>query len=166
MAADKRSSKSSRLDVHIRAIHRRSRGTYGSPRVHAELVDEGWTIGVNRVAARMQSLGLSGIPKRKKRVATTVVGTEDKFASNALNREFSVEQPNQAWVADITYVATDRGWAYLAVVLDLFSRKVVGWSMRDTLDTSLVLEGYLVDGKPVKGSVHINTRYIVREHFL
>ena len=140
LAADKRSSKSSRLDVHIRAIHRRSRGTYGSPRVHAELVDEGWTIGVNRVAARMQSLGLSGIPKRKKRVATTVVGTEDKFASNALNREFSVEQPNQAWVADITYLATDAGWVYLSVLIDLHSRRVVGWAMADHMETRLCLD--------------------------
>lgn len=102
------------LDVHIKAIHRRSRGTYGSPRVYAELVSEGWTVGVNRVAERMRALDLSGIPKRKRGVKTTVSGVKDRFPDNVLNRDFVAGQPNQAWVADITYLATDAGWRLLS----------------------------------------------------
>ncbi len=88
----------------------------------------------------MKALRLSGIPKRKKRVTTTVMGTEDKFASNALNRESSVDQPNQAWVADITDLATDAGWVYLSVLIDLHSMREVGWAIADHMETQLCLD--------------------------
>jgi putative transposase len=108
-----------KLKVHIRAIHRRSRRTYGSPRVHAELVAEGLTVGVHKVARLMRDMGLRGVPHRKRSVRTTVSDDTASFAENILNRDFTADAPNQAWVADITYLPPQAGWAYLAVIIDL-----------------------------------------------
>jgi transposase InsO family protein len=130
------------LRVHIKAIHRRSRGTYGVPRVTVELRAEGHDVGRTRVARLMQGLGLTGTPKRRFRGTTTDSDHDDRVADNLLDRQFETTSPNQAWVGDITYLATREGWVYLAVLLDLFSRKVVGWSLRGHMRTDLCLEAF------------------------
>ena len=128
------------LKVHIKAVHRRSRGTYGVPRVTAELQAEGHDVGRTRVARLMRELGLQGTPKRRFRGTTTDSDHDDRVAANLLDRKFETTSPNQAWVGDITYLRTREGWVYLAVLLDLFSRKVVGWSLRGHMRTELCLE--------------------------
>jgi putative transposase len=112
----------------VTAVHQESRGTYGSPRVHAELRARGQRVSRKRVARLM---GQQGLAARKKRrfVRTTDSRHNQPVAPNILERDFSPGQPNSTWATDITYVGTRQGWLYLAVVLDLFSRKVVGWSM-------------------------------------
>ncbi|MFT6230893.1 MAG: putative transposase [Myxococcota bacterium] len=129
------------LRVHIRAIHRKSRKTYGAPRIHAELQEEGHRVARKRVARLMQEEQLSGVPTQKVfRVSTTLSEHEDPIADNLLQRNFTVEPPNQAWVGDITYLRTPAGFVYLAVIVDLHSRRVVGWAIRDHMRTRLVLE--------------------------
>jgi putative transposase len=129
------------LRVHIRAIHRKSRKTYGAPRIHAELQEEGHRVARKRVARLMQEEQLSGVPtKRVFRVSTTLSAHEDPIADNLLQRNFTAERPNQAWVGDITYLRTAAGFIYLAVIVDLHSRRVVGWAIRDHMRTRLVLE--------------------------
>ena len=128
-----------RLRMKIREIHQRSRRTYGSPRVHAELQAEGFKAGRNRVAREMQQMGLFG--RRPKRFRKTTDSDHTKpVAGNLLKRNFDVEQPNQVWVTDITYVWTLEGWLFLAIVIDLFARRVVGWAMAAHMRTQLVLE--------------------------
>ncbi len=149
------------LAVHIKAIHRRSRRTYGSPRVHAELVAEGHRVGRNRVARLMRELGLSGIPRRRFKGTTTRSDHEDPVADNLLDRDFSADRPNQAWVGDITYLRTSAGWVYLAVLIDLFSRKVVGWAMADHMRTELCLAALhqaVASRQPGPGLVHHTDR--------
>jgi transposase InsO family protein len=124
------------LLVHIRAIHEHSRCTYGSPRVHAALCQAGIACGRHRVARLMRQYELRACYKRRKRPKTTQPGP-GPVAANILNREFEAQRPNEKWVTDITYIDTYEGWLYLATILDLFSRKVVGWSMADHLRTSL-----------------------------
>jgi putative transposase len=131
----------------IRAIHVRSRGTYGSPRVHAELVDPHGAHRLRcarkRVARLMRQAGLAACHRRGRRPRTTTRDRQASPAPDRVERAFAPEQiggPNKLWVADITYVPTDEGWLYLATVLDAFSRRVVGWSMADHLRTELVLE--------------------------
>lgn len=120
-----RACENRRLLAAIRTIHVKSRGTYGSLRVRAELHDQGHHCGRHRVVRLMQTAGLQGIPKRRFR-RTTTSGHKLPVAPNRLNQDFSATAPNQRWVADITYVRTGEGWLYLAVILDLYSRKVVG----------------------------------------
>ncbi|UQN09049.1 IS3 family transposase [Deinococcus sp. QL22] len=122
----------------IRTIHQVSRGTYGAPRVQAALVDEGKQVSRARITRLMKAAGLKARCKRKFRV-TTNSKHPHPVAENLLNREFVAEQPNQKWVTDITYLPVAEGWMYLAVVMDLFSRKIVGWAMRATLQTELVV---------------------------
>ena len=129
------------LRVHIRAIHRESRGTYGSPRVCAELQEQGFRVSRKRVARLMREEGLAGLPAKKAfRVATTDSDHDSPIADNLLNRNFVSEAPNQVWVGDITYLRTAAGFAYLAVLVDLHSRRVVGWAIADHMRTSLVQE--------------------------
>ena len=123
----------------IRAIHTRSRGTYGAPRVHAELATEGIHVGRKRVARLMRLAGLSGVSRRKRPV-TTVRERQAQPAPDLVQRHFKAAAPNELWVADITYVPTKAGFLYLAVVLDVFSRRVVGWAMESHLRTELVLQ--------------------------
>lgn len=130
--------KDQRLVVHLRAAHRESQGTYGSPRLTAQLKQQGLAVGRRRVARVMKEQGLSGVPK-KRFVKTTHSEHDDPVAPNRLDRDFTAEHPNQAWVTDITYIQTRSGWAYLAVIVDLFSRKVVGWALKDHMETSLCL---------------------------
>jgi len=134
----KRHQEDSVLSEQIRTIHSRSRGTYGAPRIHAELRAEGVRIARKRVARLMRADRLQGVSRRRGPV-TTVRGPEAEPAPDLVRRDFAATAPNELWVADITYVPTRSGFLYLAVVLDAFSRKVVGWSMADHLRTDLVL---------------------------
>ena len=125
----------------IRKIHEESDGTYGAPRVHAELVElpQGPKASLNRVARVMRWAGLQGVSPRKW-VRTTVRDDEGRVAPDLVKREFRATGPDQLWVADITYVPTWAGFLYLAVVLDVWSRRIVGWAMATHLRTELVLE--------------------------
>jgi putative transposase len=128
-----------RLRVEIAASHSASRRTYGSPRILRDLREEGHCVSRKRVARLMRELGLEGRRKRRFR-ATTDSKHRFSVAPNVLMRDFDVEAPNTAWVTDITYLATLEGWLYLAVILDLFSRRVVGYAMSERIDRALVLE--------------------------
>lgn len=122
----------------IREIHRQSRGTYGSPRIHAELQARGYRCSRKRVARLMQQAELAGYPRRK-RLRTTQADPQAAYAPDLLQRDFQAQAPNQKWVADITYIPTAAGWLYLAVVVDLFSRMVVGWALLPQMTADLVL---------------------------
>lgn len=126
------------LCVRIGAIHRKSRENYGSPMIHAELQAMGVRIARKRVARLMRREQLVGKKPRAFRV-TTDSSHDYPVAPNLLDRHFTVAAPNLAWVSDITYFLTGEGWLYLAVVLDLFSRRVIGWSMSTSIDAALVL---------------------------
>ncbi len=134
-----RAKENATLEAEIEAIHKQSRQTYGSPRVHAELRARGLEVGRNRVARLMQENGICGRQRRKFK-KTTDSNHDFPIAPNILDRDFTTDAPDKAWVADITYIWTAAGWLYLAVVLDLFSRRVVGWSMADHMKTELVLD--------------------------
>jgi putative transposase len=123
----------------IQAIHAQSRHTYGVPRVHAELIDEGVAVGRKRVARLMRGAGLVGASRRKG-CWTTRRDQDARPAPDLVERDFTAPGPDQLWVADITYVPTWAGFLYLAVVLDAFSRRIVGWAMANHLRTELVLE--------------------------
>jgi putative transposase len=127
------------LRERIEMIHARSRRTYGAPRVHAELVAEDERVGRKRVARLMREAGLQGVSRRRG-ARTTRRDQNARPAPDLVERDFAVSGPNQLWVADITYVPTWTGFLYLAVVLDAWSRRVVGWSMATHLRTELVLE--------------------------
>jgi putative transposase len=127
------------LTARIHEIYRRSRETYGSPMIHAELSDEhGIRVGRKRVARLMRAAGLRGATLRKF-VVTTDSGTQRPEVADLVERRFYAERPNRLWVADATYIPTWSGFLYLAIVLDVFSRKVVGWAMQNTLHTELML---------------------------
>lgn len=134
-----RATQDEALACEIAAAHRRSRGTYGSPRVHAELRANGRLVGRKRVARIMRRVGLAGLTRRRYR-CTTDSNHRQPVAKNLVKRQFDVQAPNHVWVADITYVWTWEGWLYLAVIVDLFSRRVVGWAVADHMRTELVLE--------------------------
>ena len=150
------------LAVHIQAVFAESRQTYGSPRVHAELVAHGQRCGRNRVARLMRLAHLRARHKRRYRPPTTTrVDASLPVAPNRLERVFSATAPNCTWLCDITYVPTDEGWLYLAAVLDLFSRRIVGWQLDDTLETSLALKAlHLALGRrqPPAGLLHHSDR--------
>jgi transposase InsO family protein len=122
----------------IRRVHQDSKGVYGSPRVHAELVSKGICVGRHKVARLMRLARLRGCPKRRFRV-TTQRDPSHPVAKNLLKQNFSTDAPNQRWAADITYIPTREGWLYLAVVMDLYSRRIVGWSMSRWMSRRLVL---------------------------
>jgi len=126
------------LAAQIRRIHARSNGTYGAPRLHAELAAAGVRVGRKRVARLMQAIGLQGVSRRK-RPRTTERRPAAQPAPDLVQRDFTVCASNKLWVADITYVATWAGFLYLAVVVDAWSRRVVGWAMAHHLRTELVL---------------------------
>ncbi len=136
-------SEHARTDVvlgdRIEAISRRSRSTYGRPRIHAELTDEGIRVGGKRVARLMRNRSICGASRRKT-IVTTIRDRAAKPAPDLVDRRFTAEAPNQLWVADITYVPTWSGFLYLAVVLDVFSRRVVGWAMADHMRQELVID--------------------------
>ena len=158
-----RTSSDQRLRVEIRAIHRMSRSCYGSPRVHAELQAQGERVSRRRVAQLMRQEAIRGKKQRRHR-GTTNSQHAHPVAANVLDRRFAVdgvEGVDQRWVADITYVPTREGWLYLAVVLDLASRMVVGWAMRETLESLLAigaLEMALQRRRPGEGLLHHSDR--------
>jgi len=126
------------LTAHIEAIHRMSRGTYGAPRIHADLAARGLQAGRKRVARLMRTAGVQGVSRRKP-FRTTVRDETARPAPDLVDRQFTATGPDRLWVADITYVPTWAGFLYLAVVLDAWSRRVVGWAMASHLRTELVL---------------------------
>ena len=127
------------LSIEIRRIHDESGETYGSPRIHAELQDEGTRVGCKRVQRLMRILEIEGASRRKK-WHTTKRKKDARPAPDLVERDFEVTGPDQLWVADITYIPTWAGFLYLAVVMDAFSRRVVGWAMDTSLETQLVLD--------------------------
>ncbi|HVM00598.1 MAG TPA: IS3 family transposase [Egibacteraceae bacterium] len=123
----------------IRRIHADARGCYGSPRVHELVDDHDERLGVNRVARLMACAGIAGVSGRKRGPRTTVPSSRSK-PPDLVGRDFTATAPNRLWLADITYLETDEGWLYLAVILDAFSRRIIGWATADHLRTQLPLE--------------------------
>jgi len=151
-----RSKENERLLGKIKVAHQASRETYGSPRVHAELGAQGETCSRKRVARLMREAGIAAKMKRRFKV-TTKANPKAKAAPNLLKQDFTADVPNQRWVADFTYVATGEGWLYVAIVLDLFSRKIVGLSMEERMTADLVLkalEQAVLHRKPQPGLIH------------
>ena len=161
--ASGRAQRDQTLRLQVRAAHTKSRRTYGAPRVHAELRAQGVPVGKKRVARLMREEGLVGLRPRRW-VRTTDSAHGHPLAPNVLNRQFGVDQVtglNQVWVSDLTYVPTREGWLYLAIVLELASRRVVGWAMRETLDADLALAALrmaLADRRPAPGLLHHSDR--------
>ncbi len=150
----KRQRANERLTAEIREIHKDSRGTYGAPRIHAELVlGRHRRVGHNRVARLMRLAGVRGVCRRRK--ARTTKRGEGRLP-DLVERNFTAEAPDRLWVADITYVPTWAGFLYLAVVLDAFSRRIVGWAMAPHLRTELVLKavGMALKRRRVWGVTH------------
>jgi putative transposase len=144
------------LSEQIRAIHEQSRGTYGSPRVHAELRRQGTRVGRKRVERLMRAATLCGYQKRRKG-KTTVRVQGVRVASDLVERDFNPAAPNLLWCADIKEIPTWEGKLYLASVLDCYSRRVVGWAMRDTMEAELVvdaLEIAVARRRPGPGLIH------------
>jgi len=137
--SSKRSREDLELSARLERAHKESRGTYGAPRLHAELRAEGTRVGRKRVARLMRLAGLAGICRRK-RVFTTTRDESAKPSDDLVQRRFVADAPDKLWVADITYVPTWAGFLYVAVVLDAWSRRVVGWAMSTSLKTDLVLD--------------------------
>jgi putative transposase len=123
----------------IRRLHADSQGVYGSPKMRDELKDEGYRCGRHKVARLMRLAGLRGCPKRRFKI-TTECDPSHPVAKNLLRQDFAAEAPNQRWASDITYISTHQGWLYLAVVMDLYSRRIVGWSMSRWLNRHLVID--------------------------
>lgn len=138
-----RSQRHRQLITRIKAIHQKSRKIYGSPRVHSELVDEGIVVGKNTVAKLMQRHRIQS-KVHKRFVITTESRHGLKAADNVLKQNFSAQQPNQKWVSDVTFIPTREGWLYLATVMDLFSRKIIGWSMGSSNSTALISQALLM----------------------
>jgi len=134
-----RSQENTRLSQQIATIHQESRQTYGAPRIHAALNARGFQVGRHRVARLMVQAGIGVRPKRRFKL-TTDSNHPFAIAPNVLGRNFTTTEPDQAWVADITYIPTLQGWLYLAVIIDLFSRRVVGWSMAEHMRVDLVVD--------------------------
>jgi transposase InsO family protein len=134
-----RSLEDAKLRVHVAAAYELGRGNYGAPRIHRELRAAGLHVSRKRVVRLMGELGLKARRKRRFK-ATTDSNHAMPVAENVLDRKFEVDAPNVAWVTDITYVWTSEGWLYLAAILDLFSRRVVGFAMSERIDRALVLQ--------------------------
>jgi len=134
-----RTSSNRTLDVQIRQVFAEHKQRYGAPRITDELNDRGIACSRNRVARRMKTMGLRGIQAKKFKV-TTDSNHNKPVAPDLLEQDFTAVQPNQKWVSDITYVWTDEGWLYLAVVMDLYSRAIVGWAMDKRMTQQLVID--------------------------
>lgn len=146
-----RAIENERITGRIRSFHLLSDCSYGSPRIWRDLRDAGESLGKNRVARLMQRAGLQAV-RRRRRPVDQGARPESALAANVLDRQFEAGAPDRKWVADFTYVDTAEGWLYLAVVLDLFSRRVVGWSMKPEMSAQLVIDALLMAlwrrGKP------------------
>jgi putative transposase len=149
------------LAAKIAAIHKESDATYGTPRVHAELAAQGIRVSRRRVARLMAEQGLEGVSRRKRRRSTTLA-SDRPCAPDLVERRFSAATgPDQVWFADITYVPTWEGWLYVALVVDAFSRRMVGWSMREGLQAELVVDALGMAAtrrRPVRGAIHHSDR--------
>ena len=128
------------LIVHVRAVYEAQRGACGWPRIWRQLRAQGLRVGKQRVQRLMQQNGIRARGKRRFRVTTTDSRHSLPIAPNLLDRQFTAAAPNQVWTGDITYIPTDEGWLFLAVVIDLFSRRIVGWSLREDMRSELVVE--------------------------
>jgi len=158
--ASVRSQRDRDLGAKVRAAHRASKGRYGSPRVHAELRAAGEKVGRKRIARLMKQAHLEGRKRRRFR-KTTDSNHRLPIAPNLLQRNFTATAPNQAWVTDITFLWTEQGWLYLAAILDLFSRRVVGWATSPNVDRHLALAALraaLQERRPSEGLVHHSDR--------
>jgi transposase InsO family protein len=145
----------------IRRIHADHRGRYGAPRIYAELRAEGQSVSRKRVERMMHQHGIRAHTPRRYRVCTTDSKHSLPVAANLLEQNFVAEKPDQVWLADITYIPTGEGWLYLAVILDLFTRKVVGWAMRDHMRaelTTAALTMALQRRRPAAGLIHHSDR--------
>ena len=148
------------LTVKVKAFHKASRGTYGSPRIYDDLKGEGEPVSRKRVARIMRENGVTGQPKPRRK-KTTDSNHNLPVAENLLNREFSVVAPDQVWASDLTYIRTWEGWLYLAVVIDLYSRRVIGWAIADHMRTELVLDALKMAiglRNPEPGLIHHSDR--------
>jgi transposase InsO family protein len=157
----KRSVANQNLLGHIRRIHWNSRNLYGSPRIHAALRTEGQKVSRKRVEKLMRQNNLAAMSKRRVRVITTDSKHHLPVAQNILDRNFSALAPNEKWLADITYIPTDEGWLYLATILDLYSRKIVGWAMRDHMRVELTMAALMMAvqrQRPKPGLIHHSDR--------
>lgn len=151
-----RTKSNKELLVKIKEIYQESRGTYGSPRIHAELLANRCNCSRKRVSRLMRTAGIQAKMKKKFKV-TTKNNPKAKAAPNLLRQDFTATMPNQRWVADITYIATDEGWLYLAAIIDLFSRRIIGLAMCERMTTDLIvtaLNQALIHRKPVAGLIH------------
>jgi putative transposase len=145
----------------IERVHRDSHGCYGSPRVHRELKAQGHGASRGRIERLMRRHGIRAIMARPRRVRTTDSRHDLPIAPNLLDRNFIAAAPNRIWLADITYVETDEGWLYLSTVMDLYSRRIVGWAMRDHLRTELPLAALrmaIASQRPGTGLIHHSDR--------
>jgi putative transposase len=153
-APSARSLANAGLLVRIRESFALSQQTYGSPRVRKDLIVWGEQCGENRVARLMRMARLSAQPKPRRKPTDVGMRPEHSIAPNVLERDFTAEGPNRKWAADFTYIWTGEGWLFLAVVVDLFSRRVVGWSMQPTMTAQLVLDALVMAlwrrGKPTE----------------
>lgn len=153
-----RAAENAQLRIRVKTIHAQSQQTYGSPRVQKELASQGARHGRNRIARLMREEGIAGRQRRRYRVRTTDSDHDQPVAPNRLAEAAAPNQPNQQWVGDITYIATAQGWLYLAAVMDLYSRKIVGWAMSERIDTTLVLQAWRMAvahrGRPSKILFH------------
>ena len=162
-AESKRTTANRQLLEEIRRIHLESSGTYGSPRIHAVLRRAAQPVGRSRVETLMRCAGIRGLAALPRRARTTDSRHNYPIAPNRLARNFTAEKPNQIWLADLTYIATGEGWLYLAAILDGCTRKIVGWSMRDTLHTEIALDALamaLERQRPGAGLIHHSDRGI------
>jgi putative transposase len=150
------------LERLIRAVFAGSHTTYGAPRVQVELREAyGVRVGRKRVARLMRAMGLAGVSRRRQRRRTTMPDPAAPPAPDLVRRRFQADRPNQLWLADITYLPTHQGWLFLAAVVDMFSRRVVGWSMRDDLRAELVVDAVSMAvrrRRPEPGLVHHSDR--------
>ena len=137
-----RATKNAVLLEEIKAVHNVSRGSYGNPRVTAALRRSGSRVSKHRVARLMRTAELRGKSHRKSRVSTTNSKHSQPRSANLLERDFKASEPDQKWLSDITYLSTTEGWLYLAVVLDVFSRRVIGWAFSSNLESNLVVSAF------------------------
>ena len=145
----------------IRQVHAQHRGRYGAPRIHAELRAQGQSVSRKRVERVMRRHGIRAHAPRRYRVCTTDSKHSLPIAANLLDRKFTAEKPDRVWLADITYIPTGEGWLYLAVILDLFTRKVVGWAMREHMRAELTMAALTMAiqrRRPGPGLVHHSDR--------
>jgi transposase InsO family protein len=155
-----RQQEDQQLHTRIRELHEESRQTYGSPRIHAALRREGKGVSKRRVERAMRAMRLETVVPRRFQV-TTKADLTQRFEDNVLDRDFTASRPNERWVTDITYVSTDKGWCYVATILDLFSRAVVGWSVETTMQAKLATKALtmaVLRRRPGAGLLHHSDR--------